>query len=490
MRITLHYLIMGIIIPLYAIRVCPFVEKLNEIDVFITILSLLGLAFLARTFLLRRQDQSKPLGLSNQLFLIEFGVLLAAGCLFGIYNTIIHEFPLVSGVKVLVGFIAMGLFAAMDSALALERDIAAKVKEEGLVLTIDDNFTPLTAKLVVGASAFVILNVSIFLLLLAKDLDWIIEVAGKTPLESAKTSIIKEFLFVLVISLLETINLIFSFSRNIKLFLHNENDVLAKVAEGVYESRVPVSTQNEFGVMASKTNEMIQQIINRNSELNKTREVTILTLASLAETRDNETGAHILRTQRYVKALAVHLQQHNQHGYRLTDEIIDLLYKSAPLHDIGKVGIPDAILLKPGKLTNDEFEIMKQHPKIGADALKVAEDRLGGNSFLTIAGIISLTHHEKWDGNGYPNGLAGENIPLPGRLMAVADVYDALISKRVYKDAFSHEKSMSIIKQDKGKHFDPVIVDALVAIENEFIQIAGEFSDASYASPENMKARA
>jgi putative two-component system response regulator len=161
----------------------------------------------------------------------------------------------------------------------------------------------------------------------------------------------------------------------------------------------------------------------------------------------------------------------------LTDEVIDLLYKSAPLHDIGKVGVADSILLKPGKLTDEEFAEMKNHTIYGRNALKIAEEKLGNNSFMKYARRIAYTHHEKWDGSGYPNGLKGEEIPVSGRLMAIADVYDALISKRVYKQPFSHAKAMDIITKDSGTHFDPEMVENLLAIEDEFLQIASSLAD-------------
>jgi response regulator RpfG family c-di-GMP phosphodiesterase len=219
-----------------------------------------------------------------------------------------------------------------------------------------------------------------------------------------------------------------------------------------------------------------QKVLERTKELQKTQDVTILSLSALAETRDPETGAHINRTRRYVKLLAETLRKHPKYKDELdNDEIIDLLYRSAPLHDIGKVGIADAILLKPGPLTGVEFEEMKKHPVIGGDSLKWAEKQLGSNSFLRYAREIAYNHHEKWDGSGYPKGLAEENIPLSGRLMALADVYDALINKRVYKEAFSHEKSKEIITKGRGQHFDPDIVDAFLETENQFHDIATRF---------------
>lgn len=217
----------------------------------------------------------------------------------------------------------------------------------------------------------------------------------------------------------------------------------------------------------------------RTKEVYLTQNVTIHALASLAETRDNETGNHIRRTQYYVKTLAVDLKAHGYHVDELTDENIDLLFRSAPLHDIGKVGIPDRILLKPGKLDHDEFEIMKTHAALGAQALATANEEVGDNdtSFLRFAREISQSHHEKWNGTGYPMGLAGEDIPLSGRIMALADVYDALISERVYKPAFPHEKAKAIILEGKGEHFDPKVVDAFLRTESIFTAIADQYRD-------------
>jgi len=179
--------------------------------------------------------------------------------------------------------------------------------------------------------------------------------------------------------------------------------------------------------------------------------------------------------------LAENLSESSAYAALLTPSYIELLYKSAPLHDVGKVGIPDNILLKPGKLTDDEFEIMKGHAQIGADALSTAEKQLGSSSFLEIAKEIALSHHEKWNGSGYPNQLSGENIPLSGRLLALADVYDALISKRVYKPAFSHQEAKDIIMKGEGSHFDPAVVKAFIAIEDKFVAIAADFQDKAEA---------
>ncbi len=215
----------------------------------------------------------------------------------------------------------------------------------------------------------------------------------------------------------------------------------------------------------------------RTRRLALTRAVTIESLATLAEYRDPETGGHIKRTQNYVKALAVRLMDHPRYRAELSDEIVDLLYLSAPLHDLGKVGVPDKVLLKTGKLTDEEFEEMKKHTIYGEEALRITEQKLGEDTFLHYAREIAHTHQEKWDGSGYPQGLKGNEIPLPGRLMALADVYDALISKRVYKPPFPHEKAVEIIVEGKGKHFDPDVVDAFLELENTFRNIALTFAD-------------
>jgi response regulator RpfG family c-di-GMP phosphodiesterase len=207
------------------------------------------------------------------------------------------------------------------------------------------------------------------------------------------------------------------------------------------------------------------------------QEAIIESMASLTETRYPETGGHIKRTQNYIKALAEYLKNLPKFRSILNDEIIELLYKSAPLHDIGKVGVPDEILLKPGKLTDEEFEEMKKHTGYGRDAVVATEKKLGNGSFLSFAIEIVYTHHERWDGSGYPMGIKEEEIPLSGRLMALADTYDALVTKRVYKPPFSHEKAIEIIREGKGTHFDPDIVDAFLKIEGKFRQIAIKYAD-------------
>ena len=220
------------------------------------------------------------------------------------------------------------------------------------------------------------------------------------------------------------------------------------------------------------------EVERRTREMVSSQDAAILTLASLCDTRDNETGNHIRRTQQYVMELARKLQTHPRFSHYLTDAQMTMLFKSAPLHDLGKVGISDSILHKPGPLEPDEFEIMKTHTTLGFQAIEAAQRQLGEKvDFLACVQEIALNHHEKWDGSGYPRNLCGEQIPISARLMALADVYDALTSKRVYKAAFSHARSVAIIREGRGSHFDPDIVDAFVEIADKFEAIAKRYVD-------------
>lgn len=243
--------------------------------------------------------------------------------------------------------------------------------------------------------------------------------------------------------------------------------------------------------MKAQNSTLEAEIVRRMAENDLIQQVSIRALAHLAETRDPETGNHILRTQAYVRHLAVRLSRHPRFAPTLTADYIDLLSRSAPLHDIGKVGIPDYILLKPGKLTPDEMRIMQTHTQLGFDAIKLAErDIEMPLVFLSLAKEIALRHHEKWDGSGYPGGLAGEEIPLSARLMAVADVFDALISSRVYKIPMSCDDARDIIAAGRGKHFDPDITDAFLAGFSDFVAIASLHPDASITTGDMMPAPA
>lgn len=240
-----------------------------------------------------------------------------------------------------------------------------------------------------------------------------------------------------------------------------------------------LSVRKAQRLLQLQNDELEEEVHRRSEEIELIQDITVHTLASLAETRDNDTGHHIRRTQNYVKLLAETLRHHPRFEAFLDDDrTIDLLYKSAPLHDIGKVGIPDRILQKPGPLTTEEFEIMKTHATLGYEAILHAERELGKEiPFLLFAKQIAYGHHEKWNGSGYPQGLSGDDIPVSARLMALADVYDALISRRVYKLGYPYDEAKRIIMDGRSTHFDPDVVDAFVSVESGFLDIAAQYAD-------------
>jgi putative two-component system response regulator len=209
----------------------------------------------------------------------------------------------------------------------------------------------------------------------------------------------------------------------------------------------------------------------------ETRELAIFAMAKLVESRDWETGAHLERMRKYSRLLADQLMRQEQHADLVDAEYVRLIYLTSPLHDIGKIGIPDAVLLKPARLNDREFEIMKRHTIIGAQTLEAALREHPEAQFLRMARDIALNHHENFDGSGYPRGLAGNDIPLCGRIVALADVYDALTTKRIYKDAYSHEVARSMILDGSGRHFDPQIVEAFVEAEEQFLAIRQQCAD-------------
>lgn len=478
LRTSFHYFIALVLFSFYGVQVCPFLDSLTTGQLITPIAISFIIMWVLRKQIEKALAQQSPKRQVKSQFIADFSLFLTFGVLIALYNFLAHSFPMESSSKVLIGMSVLGFFISCEQALYREYRLAEQLRQKKQHLEPDENPYPLTQKFVWFATACAVSVVGVVFLVISKDLEWLIHTGESVSLETARKYILGEIVFVVAVMMFYILAIIISYSRNLKLFISAENHALALVSQGNLCAQVPVTSNDEFGLMAMHTNVMIKALAKQTEELSLTRDASILGLASLAETRDNETGAHILRTQNYVRVLAEHLSLQEKYRPQLNAETIDLLYKSAPLHDVGKVGIPDSILLKPGKLTDEEFNVMKSHAQIGADALQVAEDQLGSNSFLRIAREISLTHHEKWDGSGYPVGLKAENIPLSGRLMALADVYDALRSKRVYKPAFSHEKAKEIILEGRGSHFDPAIVDAFLSLEGVFIDIAETYQDA------------
>ena len=263
--------------------------------------------------------------------------------------------------------------------------------------------------------------------------------------------------------------------------------IIRPIRPGILLSRLRAHLSDASASRAIRVNNeyLEYEVARRAKQLTAMQDVTILAMASLSETRDTDTGNHLRRTQNYVRLLANHMRHDPRYAGYLSDEVINILYRCAPLHDIGKVGIPDRILLKPGRYTDEEYDIMKRHPTLGRDALESAQRVAGsttqqlatGVDFFEIAKELVYSHHEKWDGSGYPQGLRGTDIPISARLMAVADVYDALISPRIYKPAMPASKAGRIIAEGRGTFFAPELVDAFMELQTEFQQIARAYAD-------------
>jgi putative two-component system response regulator len=243
--------------------------------------------------------------------------------------------------------------------------------------------------------------------------------------------------------------------------------ILKKPFDNVEVRQLAVSLTEKWELL-NRLDELVQE---RTAQIIETRDVAMFVLASLAESRDPETGEHLERMRSYCHILAEELRNDSCYCEQIDDKFIEDLYRSSPLHDIGKVGIPDCILLKPGSLTDKEFEVMKQHSIIGAEALGRTIRSVTSAGFLEMAADIARHHHERFDGTGYPDGLKGNQIPLSARIVAIADVYDALTSSRVYKPVFRPEIAYVMICQERGRQFDPVIVDAFIARHDDFLQV-------------------
>jgi putative two-component system response regulator len=258
------------------------------------------------------------------------------------------------------------------------------------------------------------------------------------------------------------------------------NPVLLKARVDASLERKRLSDQEErYRKQIEHSNEDLSEEVRRKMrEVSQSQLAAIFAMSKLAESRDPETGEHLERMREYCKVISEQLSRMPKFRPIINREFVDNIYAASPLHDIGKVGIDDNVLLKPGKLTDEEWVLMKRHPVIGAETLREVDRQHPGNAFIRTGIEIAESHHEKWDGSGYPYGLEGEAIPLVARILALGDVYDALTSKRCYKDAFSHAKSRSIIEQGRGSHFDPDVVLAFLEMEDEFQRIRSDFQDA------------
>lgn len=270
-------------------------------------------------------------------------------------------------------------------------------------------------------------------------------------------------------------------------------DAADRIAEGEIGTRIEHRETGTMGLLLDQFNDMsvslaaqASEVERRTDQIRQTRDMALITLARLAESRDADTGYHLERIASYCHRIALSLR-FTHYASQIDDTFVDQLTKCSPLHDIGKVGVPDSILRKPGALTDEERERMRRHTVVGGDTLRTVIDEFDDHTFLEMAMEIAYCHHERWDGNGYPAGLAGEEIPLSARIVALSDAYDCITSKRVYKEPESHDEAIRRILDERGRHFDPVVTDAFLICQGEFDLIRQSYQQSEDATEDDSR---
>jgi HD-GYP domain-containing protein (c-di-GMP phosphodiesterase class II) len=464
MRISAHYIFSIVILAIYGERVCPIIESIGQLDWTIRLTVVFTAIFCIRPLFIKwiiakSHWQKQP----QRQFFLEWFLFLVGASILSWYNSYENYADIVSTGKVFLGCTTFGFFIACDMALERQKLIKGNLELMDISECNAKVAFPITAKLTAIAVFSLIFMTSIMALVFLKDLYWFIDLEQENYEEGSFTFMLELF-FVGGVILAEMTNLIFSFCRNLRQHFNNQNTSMEAVSKGDLNRHVMISSQDEFAVMGRYTNFMIEMLKERNRQLEKTRQEIIQRLGRAAEYRDNETGMHVVRMSHFSEALAKKAN--------LSKEQCDLILQASPMHDVGKIGIPDNVLLKPGKLEGEEWTKMQSHVEVGASILSGSDSPL-----MQLAEEIAATHHEKYDGTGYPNGLKGEEISIEGRIVPICDVFDALTSVRPYKKAWTVEDAVDLIKKEKGKHFDPGLVDNFVSILPEILEIRERYSE-------------
>ncbi|MEM8811943.1 MAG: HD domain-containing phosphohydrolase [Pseudomonadota bacterium] len=476
----IHYVIAILLLSFYSISVCPIIRNIEPISVVATFALALGGAWLLRSAVVGRLARIGILERVNlRLFLFDTAYLVSVGIAVCLYYESEYNIPWHSTAKIIFGFSALAFFVALDLALYREAKLRTALFDSGASLDLQARYTPIRRKFILVAVTSFLVAAAITILVVMKDIYWLVR--HPDELETAMYAIIGEIFFIAAVVSGYVVRILSGFADRVGQTMADANNVLTRVCDGDLSASLPITSMDEFGRSAALTNHMIECLSERTRELQNSYQAILAVCMRLSSLHDDETGGHIARTQEYVDILTTQLMKTEKYRGVISARDRTLFRMAAPLHDIGKVGIPEGILRKPGKLTDDEFALMKTHTLIGDDALGAAENDVGKIEFLEVARRIAVSHHEKWDGSGYPRGLRGEQIPLPARIMALADVYDALRSTRPYKPAFSHEAARAIIVEGRGKHFAPDVVDAFLQTEAKFIAISKDQREPSAA---------
>lgn len=468
-----HHGLAAVFVTLYGYHVCNIISGLDLLVWSLTLVPVILAQWVLRCLVASVAPSAIPVDAPAGAFSLELLVFALGGGLIGIINAKVHGVPIMNGVKVALSFLALGLFAAFEQAILSVRH---RLSHGGLPDTVETVRFSLAARLAWLLAAMIALVVAISGALMLRLLD--------EPGPDTGRALAVE-LAVLFVSFFAYVSYLVMRARSVfALVISEQLAALDQVELGGAFGRARVGMRDELGMVSTRINRMLNALHASERQRAKSNAAMLRGLIGLAGARDNETGQHLARTQSYIELLAAKLAKNPRFATAVTPDFIMLLVAAAPLHDIGKVAISDAILLKPGKLTDEEFAVMQTHVMEGVRVIDAIIAEAGETPFIVVAREIVAGHHEKFDGSGYPCGLKADDIPLSARLMAVADVYDALRTQRVYKSAVDRDTARQMIIHGAGKHFDPDIVAAFLLVEPEMARLAETMADAG-ASPQS-----
>ncbi len=464
-----HHVLSSVVITIYGYNVCNFINGLELTVWAATLLPALFSQWLLRNAITGRISTLDPAMRPQLACLGELSAFIAGGSLIGVINTVVHGFPAASGLMAMLGFVTIGIFAGVDQAFVQTR---IRFEEGGIPSFSTKPNSPFAVRLGLSFGIVMVLVIGIITLLVLRGIE-----NGTVQDALGFRRLVIEFAFVFAVILCYVANAARGAEKLLAKAVAEQVQTLGEARGGRAQRRAVIGTRDEIGFVSAEINHLLDELDRAQDKTTRTNDAIMKALIGLAGARDNETGDHLQRTQRYVGILCHQLALHTEHAQALSPLAIADIINAAPLHDIGKVAVPDAILHKPGRLSLEEYEVMKTHVGHGLAVIDKVIADVGATPYLTAARDVIAGHHEHWSGGGYPFGLKGAEIPIAGRVMALADVYDALRSERVYKPAMSHAEARQILIDGAGTQFDPLVVAAFLAVEPEFKRVAERFAD-------------
>lgn len=464
-----HHLVSSVFVTIYGYSVCNFINGLEVSLWAATLLPVLVAQWMLRSAIAARISAASSAARPRLAFCGELGVFVIGGAVIGVVNSVFHGFPPGSGLKAMMGFVTIGIFAGVDQAFVRTR---IRFEEGGMPSLPSTPRSPFAVRLGLSFGLVTALLLVVISLLVLRGIE-----DGTVQSAQGFRHLAIEFAFVFLVILCYVGNCARGAERLLAKAVSEQVKTLGEAREGRARRRAVIGTHDEIGFVSGEINHLLDELDRAHETTTRTNDAIMQALIGLAGARDNETGAHLQRTQRYVGILCNQLALDPEHASALSPSAIADIVSAAPLHDIGKVAVPDAILRKPGRLTPEEFEVMKNHVTHGLAVIDKVVADVGATPFLAAARDVIAGHHEHWNGAGYPFGLKGAAIPLAGRVMALADVYDALRSARVYKPAMTHAEARRILIDGAGTQFDPLVLAAFLVAEPQFERIAASITD-------------